>query len=563
MPEQTAELQRINWASCFAFTRLFGTFRLAIQPSKLLLALAGIILMGIWGWILDGIWRPSYEPLEAEVRAFWQRPDIDTWREDVLRSRSELIAAGYFNATGEALPEATAKLAQSDPDEAIEQVLDDLENRYATVVATPAERPAIARRYAAASRLIAGLRRSGVFKEFMQFETEATGELVRAAASFDLFGGLDRVAMARRGPAADLASPVLGPEQMDPGVLASLFLMARGVQWLLSEHIWFAVLFLLGSLAIWSLLGGAICRTAALDIAREERIPIKAGLSFARRKFVGFLTAPLLPIGLVLGVGILLLIGGWVSAIPYFGDILLALGVPLVLAAGFIIALVVVGALGGGSLMWPTIAVEGSDSFDAMSRSYSYVYSRPWKALWYGLVALIYGSLCYLFLRFFVLLMLRGSRFFLGLGLAATDRPGAGAEQATKLDVIWPTPTFDLLLRPVALPMAREGWDVLAAALIFAWVLVTVLLLCAFLVSFYFCASTMIYYLLRREVDATDVEDVYMEDGDMEPEPQLAGVTVGSAPAAPATAVAEPPATVAPAVPPPASSQPSPPAEPS
>ena len=48
--------------------------------------------------------------------------------------------------------------------------------------------------------------------------------------------------------------------------------------------------------------------------------------------------------------------------------------------------------------------------------------------------------------------------------------------------------------------------------LIGIWLLIVVGLVAAFLVSFYFSGSTIIYCLLRREVDATDIEDVYLEE---------------------------------------------------
>jgi len=37
-------------------------------------------------------------------------------------------------------------------------------------------------------------------------------------------------------------------------------------------------------------------------------------------------------------------------------------------------------------------------------------------------------------------------------------------------------------------------------------------LMWAFLASFYFSASTVIYFLLRRDVDGTDLEELHMED---------------------------------------------------
>ena len=54
-------------------------------------------------------------------------------------------------------------------------------------------------------------------------------------------------------------------------------------------------------------------------------------------------------------------------------------------SAGFVMTITLFGTIGGFNLMYPTIAVEGSDSFDAITRSFSYVYARPWRMLFYTL----------------------------------------------------------------------------------------------------------------------------------------------------------------------------------
>ena len=88
--------------------------------------------------------------------------------------------------------------------------------------------------------------------------------------------------------------------------------------------------------------------------------------------------------------------------IPFIGPILVGLLFFLALAASLVMTLLVLGTVGGFDLMYPTIAVEGSDSFDAISRSFSYVYARPWRMLWYTAVAVIYGAATYLFVRLFL-----------------------------------------------------------------------------------------------------------------------------------------------------------------
>src|SRR5205807_6154878 len=105
---------------------------------------------------------------------------------------------------------------------------------------------------------------------------------------------------------------------------------------------------------------------------------------------------------------------------PYVGEILLGIFYFLALAAGFVMTLVALGTGGGLNLMYPTIAVEGSDSFDAISRSFSYVYARPWRMLWYTIVAIVYGALTFLFVRLFIFMTLALTHRFVGLWIART-----------------------------------------------------------------------------------------------------------------------------------------------
>ena len=46
------------------------------------------------------------------------------------------------------------------------------------------------------------------------------------------------------------------------------------------------------------------------------------------------------------------------------------------------------------------IRSEGSDTFDALSRSYNYVFQSPWNYIWYSLVAVAYGAVLVFFVGF-------------------------------------------------------------------------------------------------------------------------------------------------------------------
>jgi hypothetical protein len=173
-------------------------------------------------------------------------------------------------------------------------------------------------------------------------------------------------------------------------------------------------------------------------------------------------------------------------------------------AFGAIVAVLLIGAVAGFNLMFPAVAYDGSDCFDAMSRSLSYVYSRPWRMGFYSSIAAVYGAICYLFVRFFAFLLLTATYVSLDIGVYKE------VEGISKLERIWARPAFLNLLGPdqmmaVSRPQDIAGW------IVYLLVLLVIGLVVAFIVSFYFSANTIIYALLRNKVDNTAIEDVYTQ----------------------------------------------------
>jgi len=513
MSDEPAEFKWNNWSANFPFTQLFRTFRMAIHPPKLGLALSGVILTILCGRILDAMWsRSSHLPVKGEINAFWYVSDLDQWRKAVKDRQFNELVSLWVQIDKEKTKDLDKLRASFDenPNQMIKQLQGKIKTKYEEmkldVSGDKEEIRAQARKYNDYYRRATAIKPDSIFGSYISYEKIIGHRLFDAACTLNFTGRLGDVLHKLPHQALRTGTPNLD----GMGVIPCLLLMVRGEQWMAMQHPVYYVIFAVIFLVIWSAIGGAICRMAALHFARDERISFKSALEFTRRKFIGFLTAPLLPLGMILGVGILLCIGGLLGAIPILGEIIAGLGMGLALLGGFVMALIVVGFIAGGSLLWPTIAVEGSDGFDAMSRSYSYVYSKPWRTIFYAIVATIYGALCYMFVRFFVFIILAATRLFVGIGMFP-GRPGMGVEGATKIDAIWPMPTFGNLRPPVS-PLGMQGLDGFAAFLIGIWVLIAVSLICAFLVSFYFSGSTIIYFLLRREVDATDMEDVYIEE---------------------------------------------------
>jgi hypothetical protein len=283
------------------------------------------------------------------------------------------------------------------------------------------------------------------------------------------------------------------------GVVRSLTDSFRALVWAFRWHTLYSVVFFGVAFAVLSLAGGAICRIAALQLAQAERPGLKQALRFALRRFVSLLASPVGPIVLIFALGVPIILLGLVGNLPVAGELLTGLFLLPAFAVAFAIAIILIGTMAGLGLMLPAIAYEGSDSFDAINHSFSYVYTKPWRLGFYTIIAALYGALGYLFVRVFGFLVLWTTYRFLQIGFLSHNE---------KLRTIWPEPTFASFLGPaVALPDAPSRW--VAALLIRMWVLVVIGLIVAFLISFYFSANTIIYALMRNRVDGTPLQEVY------------------------------------------------------
>ena len=321
---------------------------------------------------------------------------------------------------------------------------------------------------------------------------------------------------------------------------------------------------------VWAYLGGAIGRLAAVEFAKDERLELKTAIDYSRAKYRSYFWPPvtvtltILFFGLcnvagglfgrnflvwiaafvalmvilylmilvkdksgswaaALGTGIILLAAaawGWFTLfpagasaqIPYVGPILVALFFPLALLSGFLIILLFLGLLFGWPFMLAAVSAEGTDSFDAISRAFSYVYSRPWRYIFYGLVAKLYGLVCVAFVLAFVAL-LAGAAFLTGwIGMGRAFDPilqfavGTTAGDTTTLHMI-----CGFIIRLFLCALAG--------------------LICSYLVSYVISQTTVIYFLLRKAVDGTEVTEVYEEPIEEEPLPAAEGSAAGAGPA--------------------------------
>jgi hypothetical protein len=343
-------------------------------------------------------------------------------------------------------------------------------------------------------------------------------------------------------------------------------------------------LILLCNIAVWAFCGGIITRLAAVQYANKGPISLGQAYRFVRARYIGYLGTPLIPLGIIAVCVFGMILYGVLALIPVLGDLfILGVGLPIVIVAGGVMAVFLVGLI-GYPLMYTTLSTEGdqTDPFDALSRSINYVYQSPWHYLWYWLVAIFYGAAVTLFVLFFTSLTVYVGKWAVGLTastvwtdrkpeylfiyapesfgwreLLTKDSPYAVRGEWQQLE----SGRQVFVTRPVdqaAFDRARAEfykYNYWGAGIVAFWLTLMFLLMLGFTYSFFWSAATIIYFLMRKRVDEAELDEVYTEDE--EPEPPLAppklaeGTGTPPAPATSLPVIVPPPPAVSPPPPPP------------
>jgi hypothetical protein len=240
----------------------------------------------------------------------------------------------------------------------------------------------------------------------------------------------------------------------------------------------------LWSLAVWAFFGGAITRLAAVSFARQENQTWGQAAGFARSRWVSFFVAPLFPLltAFVLA-GLLAIVGSIMRS--DVGVMIAAVLWPFVLVFGFFMAFVLIGLFVGWPLMWGTISAEGTDSFGALSHSYSYAYQRPVRYFVYVVVAAVIGVLGWYAVSLFAQVVVELSWWGISWG-SGVDRMHAISSGSTSDD---------------------RGVQLIAV-----WNRCVYALPLVYIYSYFWSATTVIYFLLRQAVDAKELDEVYLPE---------------------------------------------------
>lgn len=597
MAEDKSDAREVTWRHLFPWTELFRGFQIALDVNKLLLAAAGILFMALGWWLLSFLFGAGYssEPpiLGApeytgitDLNEQWKRfkADRDSWNlmheaanigrgdkayeaEDLARSEDErkAIKAAYDAATkAKDEYEKALQKARADYEKALKgaeakepetaQKLEQINKALQAALLSPPDSRAV---------FLAALEKEN--KDIARARAERMWRLLRDTAK--PAGTLSIWPWSEdRGPnpfllvTGQVRQKLWEPnhfwewftsEQL-PVMIEPLVKLVRPMVYFFSPRAntflrFYFLLVTIWTIIVWSIFGGAITRIAAVQIARGEKIGLGEAVRFTSKRLLSYVSAPLFPLAFVLFLLIFTVIYGWFFMIPILGDILLGgLFWPVPLIIGLIMAVTLVGLAVGWPLMAPTISTEGTDSWEAVSRSYSYVFQRPWQYVWYGLVGISYGAVVVFFIGFmgsFTVYMSKwavnqtpgikwtgrdpsflfvysptsfGWRNLLLQGVTVDGKKIVSDETGEIDEVVYRRYLGDKDREGKVSPDALAWYNKAGAMLVALWLGLLFLMLVGFGYSFFWSISTIIYLLMRRNVDAAELDEVYLEEDEQE-----------------------------------------------
>jgi hypothetical protein len=576
MVTEKVEGRELTWRGLFPWTELFRGFQVALDLNKLLLAAAGILVMAFGWWLLAIIFGSFYSkpdwPSDFKTKpgATVQKDNKEDYSPAWERFRREREQWNLMHETtntgGDNQYYEVGDIAETWQEaEAVQNALKGVDTRNKAAVLDrlkPLEKP---EKDAKAGDLKEGRAQDyadqlvkqkvgGTLSTWPWSENRGPNPflLVTGQAGipwesghfWDWFFRFELLVVLE--PVVKLVQPLV------------YFFSARAEG---LPRFYFFLVFV-WTVLTWSFFGGAITRIAAVQIARGEKIGLTDAVNFTVKRVVSFLTAPLFPIGFILVLIVLAIIFGLFQWIPLFGDFFSGILWVLPLILGLLIAVTLVGLVVGWPLMSPTISAEGTDSWEAVSRSFSYVFQKPFHYLWYSVVALAYGAILIFFVGFMGSFAVYMSKWAVAetplmtyfnrdptyLMVYAPDSFGWRPLllQGAKVDGV--NVVENGRVRPDVLKDYKERdwhwWNSAGAGLMAIWLGLIFLLVVGFGYSFFWSAVTIIYMLLRKVADGAELDEVYLDEDEAD---GVFGSSIPPPPAPPSTpskplTMVEPPA---------------------
>ena len=515
--KKPVRVDQVAWAQLFPWLAIFKTFRMAIRPSKLAVALVMLILLFVLGHGLDVIWGPQAIPGEVSAYGKMSQSDFNAWKKDQIDSRDdrlqEILRSAYLADLNTELIEKVLsnpnkyRLSRALVGEHFDKLDDSVEGKAASQIQGGVDQSQVNQQLAENLKRIAQKRHNalnkltelepiGIFRATFEFKVNAFDQLVQSAIGFR-FG----------------FSHILDRSQKSPNtVVGSLCEMLYTLpSWLYGTYPGFLSLLSVCMLLIVAFFGGILARLAAMDATGSAHTPVMASIRFVLKRYLWFVLTPLMPVIMICALGLLLMLGGLVFFNLPGLDILGGFLFWVALLLGFGITILLVFTMATYPMFYPALVMEGTDSFDVVSRCFGYLVARPWHWFFYTMLSLVYGAVGYLFLGGLVYLTLSITHQIVGMGVFAQM-----VDEGSRWNGIMPTPRLGQLLYSFNWDAGLGFTGKVTAGMIWVWSFFLVSLIGAYTGSFFYCANTVIYQLLRQSSEQTRPDEIAIDPVDVE-----------------------------------------------
>lgn len=264
-----------------------------------------------------------------------------------------------------------------------------------------------------------------------------------------------------------------------------------------SAGFWYFLFGTVCSMAIWSFIGLAIARVCLLRLTRNETIGIDDAFDFAFDHWLASFGGVSIPMAAALALCIPAGLLGLFMTFD-FGAAVVGLLWPVVLLIGAAMALLLLGLTYAWPLIVSSAACEGQNAFDAMTRAFAYVFQRPLHCLGYAIVAMLFGGFCWMIVAQLCASVIDLSYWATswGANLGSVDQPRIEVLQGIAVDK----------------ETSSESLLGFAQNTIGFWNGLVRTIAAAFLYGLFWCMASAVYLLLRKEVDDTEMDEIYLVD---------------------------------------------------
>lgn len=247
-------------------------------------------------------------------------------------------------------------------------------------------------------------------------------------------------------------------------------------------------------LVAWTaLMGAAISRTAATELAWSRTTTWPAAMGMALERWKTLFATVFVPLALVWVVSLAISVGGILLRWPWL-NVLGALLFGVAILAALVCAVLVLGFLGACAMLVPASVCEGADTFDSLQHAYALAFARPVRLLGYLAVVVAQGVL------FAVAI---GVLMWLTLGIAqGASATFSGVSGGGVVSVVGALPSAD----GQQTASRSEG---IAGKIVGEWTKLFRLIGLAVLISYGWCAATALFLAMRRVCDGQELSELW------------------------------------------------------